>query len=167
MRLKAASSSVQATARHTPSDTNTINATAINSIQPFVVQLASRLSTDVGEAKTLEPASQLLYDEQLRSDATLVAGKLLTPRTGGQPLPPGSPSLNRTRSISYGGNSLPFKSQAQRRKFAQLLVDGKISNQTFEEWNRETGGKKLPERVGSKSNGSRKTKGRKRAKTRK
>jgi len=46
---------------------------------------------------------------------------------------------------------MPFKSQAQRRKFAQLLVEGKISNQTFEEWNRETGRKKLPERVGSKS----------------
>jgi hypothetical protein len=45
---------------------------------------------------------------------------------------------------------MPFKSQAQRRKFAQLLVEGKISNQTFEEWNRETGGKKLPERVGSR-----------------
>ncbi len=43
---------------------------------------------------------------------------------------------------------MPFKSQAQRRKFAQLLVEGKISNQTFEEWNRETGSKKLPERVG-------------------
>jgi hypothetical protein len=42
---------------------------------------------------------------------------------------------------------MPFKSQAQRRKFAQLLVEGKISDQTFEEWNRETGGKKLPERV--------------------
>jgi hypothetical protein len=42
---------------------------------------------------------------------------------------------------------MPFKSQAQRRKFAQLLVEGKLSNQTFEEWNRETGGKKLPERV--------------------
>jgi hypothetical protein len=42
---------------------------------------------------------------------------------------------------------MPFKSQAQRRKFAQLLVDGKISNETFEEWNRETGGRKLPERV--------------------
>ena len=42
---------------------------------------------------------------------------------------------------------MPFKSQAQRRKFAQLLVDGKISNATFEEWNRETGRKKLPERV--------------------
>ena len=42
---------------------------------------------------------------------------------------------------------MPFKSQAQRRKFAQLLVEGKISNETFEEWNRETGAKKLPERL--------------------
>jgi hypothetical protein len=42
---------------------------------------------------------------------------------------------------------MPFKSQAQRRKFAELLVAGKISNQTFEEWNRETGSAKLPERV--------------------
>lgn len=42
---------------------------------------------------------------------------------------------------------MPFKSQAQRRKFAQLLVEGKISNETFEEWNRETGRKKLPERA--------------------
>lgn len=42
---------------------------------------------------------------------------------------------------------MPFKSQAQRRKFAQLLVDGKISPETYEEWNRETGSKKLPDRV--------------------
>ncbi len=42
---------------------------------------------------------------------------------------------------------MPFKSQAQRRKFAELLVKGEISNETFEEWNRETGRKKLPERV--------------------
>ena len=42
---------------------------------------------------------------------------------------------------------MPFKSQAQRRKFAELLVQGKISAQTFEEWNRETGSAKLPERV--------------------
>jgi hypothetical protein len=60
---------------------------------------------------------------------------------------------------------MPFKSQAQRRKFAQLLVEGKISNQTFEEWNRETGRKRLPERVGSKSKSPRKAKppGRRRA----
>ena len=42
---------------------------------------------------------------------------------------------------------MPFKSKAQRRKFAQLLVEGKISDKTFEEWNRETGFRKLPERV--------------------
>ena len=46
---------------------------------------------------------------------------------------------------------MPFKSQAQRRKFAQLLVEGKISNETFEEWNRETGAKRLPERVRAKT----------------
>jgi hypothetical protein len=40
---------------------------------------------------------------------------------------------------------MPFKSKAQRRKFAELLVKGKISPETFEEWNRETGGAKLPE----------------------
>jgi hypothetical protein len=53
---------------------------------------------------------------------------------------------------------MPFKSQAQRRKFAQLLVEGKISNKTFEEWNRETGGKKLPERVGKKRTAQKRTK---------
>lgn len=42
---------------------------------------------------------------------------------------------------------MPFKSQAQRRKFAELLVAGEISPETYEEWNRETGRKKLPERV--------------------
>jgi hypothetical protein len=46
---------------------------------------------------------------------------------------------------------MPFKSQAQRRKFAQLLVEGKISDQAFEEWNRETGGRRLPERVSHKA----------------
>lgn len=46
---------------------------------------------------------------------------------------------------------MPFKSKAQRRKFAQLLVEGKITDQTYEEWNRETGRKELPERVGKKS----------------
>jgi hypothetical protein len=48
---------------------------------------------------------------------------------------------------------MPFKSQAQRRKFAQLLVEGKISPETFEEWNRETGGRKLPERAADAKKG--------------
>ena len=42
---------------------------------------------------------------------------------------------------------MPFKSKAQRRKFAQLLVKGKIRPETYEEWNRETGRAKLPERI--------------------
>jgi hypothetical protein len=42
---------------------------------------------------------------------------------------------------------MPFKSRAQRRKFAELLVKGEISPETYEEWNRETGKAKLPERV--------------------
>ena len=48
---------------------------------------------------------------------------------------------------------MPFKSKAQRRKFAALLVQGKISPETFEEWNRETGKTKLPERVTRPRNG--------------
>lgn len=53
---------------------------------------------------------------------------------------------------------MPFKSQAQRRKFAELLVQGKISPDTFEEWNRETGSAKLPERVTRKTKSSSKRK---------
>jgi hypothetical protein len=56
-----------------------------------------------------------------------------------------------------GSVAVPFKSQAQRRKFAQLLVEGKISDQTFEEWNRETGSKHLPERVTQKTTARKKT----------
>ena len=60
---------------------------------------------------------------------------------------------------------MPFKSQAQRRKFAQLLMEGKISNETFEEWNRETGSAKLPERVKHKKKNAKRSKRRKPAQT--
>jgi len=53
--------------------------------------------------------------------------------------------------LTTNHDGMPFKSQAQRRKFAQLLVEGKISADTFEEWNRETGARKLPERVRAKT----------------
>ena len=49
---------------------------------------------------------------------------------------------------------MPFKSKAQRRKFAELLVNGEISPETYEEWNRETGRAKLPERIHPKSRSS-------------
>ena len=42
---------------------------------------------------------------------------------------------------------MAVKSRAQRRKFAQLLVEGKIDREVYERWNREAGKKKLPERV--------------------
>ncbi len=42
---------------------------------------------------------------------------------------------------------MPFKSKAQRRKFAELLVKGQITPEQFEEWNRSTGSATLPERV--------------------
>ena len=61
---------------------------------------------------------------------------------------------------------MPFKSKAQRRKFAQLLVEGKITDDQYEEWNRSTGKKELPERVHpkapAKKTESRKTTGKKR-----
>ena len=53
---------------------------------------------------------------------------------------------------------MPFKSKAQRRKFAELLVKGDISPETYEEWNRETGAKLLPERVKKKAGKAKKAK---------
>lgn len=41
---------------------------------------------------------------------------------------------------------MPFKSQAQRAKFAELVKQGKMSQKTFDEWNTATQGP-LPERV--------------------
>ena len=46
---------------------------------------------------------------------------------------------------------MPFKSKAQRRKFAELLIEGRITPEQFEEWNVETGSKKLPERAKRKA----------------
>ena len=46
---------------------------------------------------------------------------------------------------------MPIKSQAQRRKFAELLVEGKIKPEVYERWNREAGDAHLPERVTPKT----------------
>jgi hypothetical protein len=47
---------------------------------------------------------------------------------------------------------MPFKSQAQHRKFRELLANGKITQAKFDEWLGATPDlKKLPERVGEKS----------------
>lgn len=52
---------------------------------------------------------------------------------------------------------MPFKSKAQRRKFAELLIDGKITDEQYEEWNRSTGRKVLPERIHPKKTAKKKT----------
>jgi hypothetical protein len=54
---------------------------------------------------------------------------------------------------------MAMKSKAQRRKFAALLVEGKIDPETYERWNREAGKKQLPEHV----KGSKKKKAKKKA----
>ena len=64
---------------------------------------------------------------------------------------------------------MPFRSKAQRRKFAELLVNGEITEEAYERWNKETGGAELPERVtgargAKKATGARKATGTKRAK---
>jgi hypothetical protein len=61
--------------------------------------------------------------------------------------PMAATSIRAINNAPKGTSPMPFKSKAQRRKFAQLLVEGKIKPETFEEWNRETGSKELPERA--------------------
>lgn len=62
---------------------------------------------------------------------------------------------------------MPIKSKAQRRKFAELLMKGKISPETFEKWNREAGNAELPERVHPKAESKRKAKSKRAPKSRK
>ncbi len=42
---------------------------------------------------------------------------------------------------------MPFKSEAQRRKFYELHAQGKISTETLREFESASEGKSLPERV--------------------
>ena len=64
---------------------------------------------------------------------------------------------------------MPIKSKEQRRKFAELLVKGEISEEVYERWNRGAGYKELPERVTpkdrSKSKSKRTSKARPKTKT--
>ena len=45
---------------------------------------------------------------------------------------------------------MPFKSEAQRRKFGALVKEGKMSQDTFNKWQSETPKGKLPERINTK-----------------
>lgn len=51
-----------------------------------------------------------------------------------------------------------FKSRAQRRKFAELLVKGEITPEAYERWNRDTGRAELPERARRKTKKKKKKK---------
>ena len=62
---------------------------------------------------------------------------------------------------------MPIKSKAQRRKFAELLMKGEISEEVYERWNRGAGYKELPERVTPKEKPKAKKKSTSRAKARK
>lgn len=62
---------------------------------------------------------------------------------------------------------MPIKSKAQRRKFAELLVKGEISEEVYERWNRGAGYKELPERVTPKDKSKAKNKSTSRAKSKK
>jgi hypothetical protein len=59
-----------------------------------------------------------------------------------------------------------FKSRAQRRKFAELLVKGEITPEAYERWNRDTGRAELPERAKRKTKKKKKSAARKRTKRR-
>jgi hypothetical protein len=52
---------------------------------------------------------------------------------------------------------MSFKSEAQRRKFGELVSQGKMKQSTFDEFNAATGKKKLPERIGPESKQTPKT----------
>ena len=48
---------------------------------------------------------------------------------------------------------MSFKSQAQRAKFAQLVKEGKMSQETFDKWQSETGETKPPKKATVKPKG--------------
>jgi len=45
---------------------------------------------------------------------------------------------------------MPYKSDAQRKKFHALLAEGKIAPEVVAEYDKASKGKKLPERIGPK-----------------
>jgi hypothetical protein len=57
-----------------------------------------------------------------------------------------------------------IKSKAQRRKFAELLVEGKINRDAYERWNRAAGSRDLPEHVRDKRQRKKKRKSKRKSK---
>lgn len=46
---------------------------------------------------------------------------------------------------------MPFKSEAQRRKFAEMVEQGKMSQETFNRWQSETPEGNLPDRLNTRA----------------
>lgn len=46
---------------------------------------------------------------------------------------------------------MPFKSEAQRRKFKELVKQGKMKKSVYEEFEKDTPDRKLPERLKKKN----------------
>ena len=100
-----------------------------------------RASTDAGNVASIRVLDKLGFAEVRRA----TAGGLDT--------------------IFFERGAMPIKSKAQRRKFAQLLMEGKITPETFEEWNRGAGSRELPERVTPKRKSTKTTKSTKKKKS--
>ncbi len=45
---------------------------------------------------------------------------------------------------------MPFKSESQKRRFRELVAEGKMSQETYDKWESETTSGKLPERATKK-----------------
>ena len=48
---------------------------------------------------------------------------------------------------------MAFKSEAQKKKFAQMVAEGKMSQATYDKWDSETPKTKLPEKLNSTNKG--------------
>jgi hypothetical protein len=48
---------------------------------------------------------------------------------------------------------MKFRSLSQKQRFERLVKDGKMSQATFDEWDKETGKEKLPDKIPYKPNG--------------
>src|SRR5688500_17658368 len=69
------------------------------------------------------------------------------------------------RPAGQRGAGMRFKSKAQRRKFAERLVKGEITPETYEERNPETGRKEFTERVNRAKKKARRKNAKRKAKT--
>ena len=152
--------STPASVQHVPLRTRRAQRNSLSWICPGAVQQAS---SPVAQMKEVEVDAQPTGRGLLKLNRHLPVTRGHSPKENSSAtfasscsdLHSASSTEHAARMLEYYPASsprrMPFKSKAQRRKFAQLLVEGKITPEVFEEWNRETGGAHLPERAKKKS----------------